>query len=121
MDKLGPWDNFILSALAFNGVPLLPIFIEWLFTQGVSDNSLVLTTAIYSASMFACTRKITFIALYFFVVVFQIALFGALNSDNFSLGGLRYFTLVCLFFVAGSQLFERYRMHVSDNRNFFGD
>jgi hypothetical protein len=121
LDKLGPVENFILSVLAFSGVPLLPLLIEWMISGAIADKSLVLTAAIYSAGMLSCTRKVIYVALYALTSILQAALFGALNSNQFVIGELKTFTVVSMVAIFFTQIVERYKMHVTDGRNFWGE
>lgn len=121
MDQLKPKETFILSLLFFNGVPLLPLFIELALKNSVDDKTLILTAAIYPAGLFTCTKNFLLIGIYFFIVVLQFVIFGALADDQFDLGNLRSASIICLICVALSQVLERYKINITDERNFWGD
>jgi hypothetical protein len=110
---LGRLENFLLSVLAFHVVPLLPIAIELLVTGAISNSSLVITTAIYSAGMMATSRQPVLIGLYIIISILEISLFGALTvNQKMSMGYTLHFTIICLLFVLLSQLIERWSLHV---------
>lgn len=121
MEELKPWENFSLAFLAFNVVPMLPAIIELLLAGSVDEKTLVLTTAIYSASMLSCTRNVLFMGCYILISVLQCVLFGAMTDSAFEIGQKIYSTYVCLVLILGSHLFERYKLHFVDTKNFWGE
>ena len=119
MKKISPFENFLISILAFHVVPLLPIMIEALITGWISDKSLTITTAIYSAGMLACSRQIFLMGVYIIISLIQTSLYGALFGSNFSLESVRWLVIASLGFIFLTQVLERFQFHVLAGKQFW--
>jgi hypothetical protein len=111
------WQNFLSSVLLNQLLPLLPLLVEFLSHDHISDKSLTLTASMYGFTTgFSSKQKIIF-SLCLFMGILMACVLGSYREDqDATLLSLNSFIILIVF---GTHFAERYDRHVNDDEIFF--
>src|SRR5262249_13766200 len=133
-----PWQNYVLSVLFIGVLPLLPLIIEWFGKREISEDALIVTTAVYSITVALASNIKVFFGLLLFAAIIVASMYGfAAHSPNsahaifgwflgirtysYSTGGANdnpFFASVMIFGFL-SVVAERYSRHIGNREEFF--
>ncbi|ENV36837.1 hypothetical protein F959_01644 [Acinetobacter venetianus RAG-1 = CIP 110063] len=116
------WTAFLLCILAHMLLPLLPLGIEWLITNTISDNSITITIAIYAMGigMSSTNPIIALICIligFIFSVLYGVTLTASMKDIelNLAISTWSKFALGAIFI---PHAIERYNRHVANLQPF---
>ena len=112
------WSAFILCILVHMLLPLLPLFIEWLLIDNISNTSYTITIAIYAMTIGASsTNSIIAILCIFIGIIFSV-LYGATVSNPKLVFNIQLWSILGLAIIFVPHAVERYNRHVYEKQEF---
>ncbi|CAI3111564.1 hypothetical protein KTH76_02220 [Acinetobacter baumannii] len=112
------WTAFIICILVHMLLPLLPLFIEWLLIDKISNSSYTITIAIYAMTIGASsTNSIIAILCIFIGIIFSV-LYGATVSNPKLVFDIQLWSIMALITIFVPHALERYNRHVYEKQAF---
>jgi len=113
------WQHFILSLLYVSLLPLLPLGLELWLKGTLTDQSLTLTTAIYSVTVGASSKdRLLFGVGILFAIVFSSA-FGVVLKAPTPPDNTRAACFVVLTILTALNVTDRWNRHMVENEKFW--
>lgn len=112
------WENFLICVMLHMALPLLPLTLEWAFSQTVSDKMMTLAASMYTIAIGLSSRNFLLFGAALFLSICLAAVFGFVASGGgpFSPSGILAIISVAVVFVFHAG--ERYNRHVVEENPF---
>jgi hypothetical protein len=113
------WQHFLAAGLLTICYPLLPLFVEYMLADRVTDKTVLITAIMYCSALAVVSRSVWvfglgFVASILLAIFFGITFYNAEHGPAHSAS----FGWFCIAFFAICHIFERYDMHVVRGQNF---
>lgn len=114
------WNDFIICIVLHMVFPLLPLLIEFIIIDSITDKTLAITTSMYSVAIGLSSRSMLMFVLCFVISFIFSAIFGMISvSQSFSLAYVHIASTISIFCIFVIHCCERYNKHVVDCAPFW--
>jgi hypothetical protein len=133
-----PWQNCVIAVLFIGVLPLLPLIIEWFGRREISEDALIITTAVYSITVALASNTKVFFGAFLFASFIVASMYGfaastssgghevfgrfiGIRTYSYATGGANDNIFFALVMIGGflSVVVERYSRHVGNREEFF--
>lgn len=114
------YQSFIASIALHQILPLMPLFIEFMYLNHVTDKSLTMTSAIYAFSIGVSSRSQATLGLCILIGILMSASYGAIKQypvDSYP-ACYTFLSFWLILIVFAIHLIERFRRHINENEDF---
>lgn|GEM_PF-6475066 len=113
------WQHFLASVLLSIAYPLLPLLVEYMLAERVTDKTVLISAIMYCSALAVVSRSVWvfglgFVASILLAIFFGITFYNGEHGPAYSAS----FGWACVVFFAACHMIERYSLHVIRGQNF---
>ena len=113
------WEDFITCIVLHMLIPLVPLLLEFIVTNGISTRTLTLSAAIYSISISKTSSSKSQLALGIIISLIFAACYGiTISNTEKEMGHLNNFATGAILLILIIHIVERYNKHILDREPF---
>ena len=113
------WQHFLTGTLLTIAYPLLPLLVEYLLAEKVTDKTVLISAIMYCSALSVVSKSVWVFGLGFVASILLAIFFGITfyNGEQGPAYSAR-FAWVCIAIFAVCHMMERYNLHVIRGQNF---